>query len=287
MSTDYRDPNYDRDDESPHIVTFVADGFPPPRLPGESDVFARHRGLPGHNQEALSAARVVIVGAGGLGSWVALALARSGVRHLTIIDPDRFDRTNASRQLMFAADVGECKAMALARNVVPHMIAGGAIVGLAMPFETAAHECVLAADILAVGVDNNRCRWEAARFGLKRRIPVVFSMISADALRVQVFLQESDPAAACLWCALPNLDPDESMSCTPSAIHACLVASAQVTFLLTRAVMRTPVTVPPINWRSSDLSGMSDDQALAVRKRRSCICCRASLEEKPASHVYS
>jgi len=53
---------------------------------------------------------VGIVGAGGLASWVALALARSGVRHLTIVDPDRFDRTNASRQLMFGGDVGDWKA---------------------------------------------------------------------------------------------------------------------------------------------------------------------------------
>jgi len=47
-----------------------------------ADLFARHEGVPGHVQEALTNARTVIVGAGGLGSWVALALARSGAREL-------------------------------------------------------------------------------------------------------------------------------------------------------------------------------------------------------------
>jgi molybdopterin/thiamine biosynthesis adenylyltransferase len=136
---------------------------------------------------------------------VAIALARSGVRHLTIIDPDRFDGTNASRQLMFGDVVGKWKALVVARYVIPHMIAGGTITALAVPFQEAVQDHVLAADILAASVDNNRCRWEAAQFGLRYRVPVVFAMLSADATRAHLFLQESAPRTACLWCALQAL----------------------------------------------------------------------------------
>lgn len=48
----------------------------------------------------LMAARVIVLGVGGVGSWCAEALVRSGVRHLTIADPDRVCPSNINRQLM-------------------------------------------------------------------------------------------------------------------------------------------------------------------------------------------
>ena len=45
-------------------------------------------------------ARVIIFGVGGVGSWCAESLVRSGVRHLTIVDSDRVCITNVNRQLM-------------------------------------------------------------------------------------------------------------------------------------------------------------------------------------------
>ena len=47
----------------------------------------------------LSNARVILLGLGGVGSWCAEALVRSGLGHLTLVDPDRVDVTNINRQL--------------------------------------------------------------------------------------------------------------------------------------------------------------------------------------------
>ncbi|MBO4635330.1 MAG: tRNA threonylcarbamoyladenosine dehydratase [Bacteroidales bacterium] len=47
----------------------------------------------------LNAARVILFGVGGVGSWCAEALVRSGIGHLTIVDPDCVDVTNINRQL--------------------------------------------------------------------------------------------------------------------------------------------------------------------------------------------
>ena len=47
----------------------------------------------------LSNARVILLGVGGVGSWCAEALVRSGLGHLTLVDPDRVDVTNINRQL--------------------------------------------------------------------------------------------------------------------------------------------------------------------------------------------
>lgn len=48
----------------------------------------------------LQSARVIIFGVGGVGSWCAEALVRTGVGHLTIVDSDRVNITNCNRQLM-------------------------------------------------------------------------------------------------------------------------------------------------------------------------------------------
>lgn len=49
--------------------------------------------------EQLAQARVILFGVGGVGGWCAEALVRSGIGHLTIVDPDNVDVTNINRQL--------------------------------------------------------------------------------------------------------------------------------------------------------------------------------------------
>lgn len=67
---------------------------------------------------ALRRARVGIVGAGGLGSNVAMMLARSGVRHLTLADHDLVDASNLNRQAYFPSDVGKSKVLALSGHLL-------------------------------------------------------------------------------------------------------------------------------------------------------------------------
>lgn len=66
----------------------------------------------------IRAARVAIVGLGGVGSWVAEALARSGVAGLTLIDLDHVAESNINRQVQATgASVGQAKALALAERI--------------------------------------------------------------------------------------------------------------------------------------------------------------------------
>ena len=62
--------------------------------------FARTERLVGaEGLERLQAARVILFGVGGVGSWCAEALVRSGIRQLTLVDPDCVDVSNINRQL--------------------------------------------------------------------------------------------------------------------------------------------------------------------------------------------
>jgi tRNA A37 threonylcarbamoyladenosine dehydratase len=66
----------------------------------------------------LRAARVAVVGLGGVGSWTVEALARTGVGYLTLVDPDVVQLTNFNRQLpALDANLGRLKAEVLAERV--------------------------------------------------------------------------------------------------------------------------------------------------------------------------
>ena len=68
--------------------------------------------------ERLAAAQVIVFGLGGVGSWCAEALARSGVGKLTIVDEDSFSESNINRQLgALGSTVGRPKAEAMAERL--------------------------------------------------------------------------------------------------------------------------------------------------------------------------
>ena len=87
----------------------------------ELDRYARHIVLPqvgGAGQLRLKAARMAVVGAGGIGAGAIPALTGAGIGHLTIIDDDRVELSNLQRQPLYATNqVGERKTDLAARFV--------------------------------------------------------------------------------------------------------------------------------------------------------------------------
>lgn len=86
----------------------------------EKAIFNRTRLLVGdETMERYGSLRVIIFGVGGVGSWCAEALVRSGVRRLTIVDSDRVCITNINRQLMATTStIGMVKVDALKQRLL-------------------------------------------------------------------------------------------------------------------------------------------------------------------------
>jgi len=75
--------------------------------------------LGGETMERIAQKRVIIFGVGGVGSWCAESLVRSGIRHLTIVDSDLVCITNVNRQLMATTQtVGQVKVEALKERLL-------------------------------------------------------------------------------------------------------------------------------------------------------------------------
>src|SRR5277367_3305440 len=129
----------------------------------ELDRYARHlvlREIGGVGQAKIRAAKVLIVGAGGLGSPAALYLAAAGVGEIGIVDDDAVSLSNLQRQILFATkDVGRPKVDAAAEHLAA-LNPGVRVVPHHARLTTANAESLIADyDIVADGSDNFETRF--------------------------------------------------------------------------------------------------------------------------------
>lgn len=69
--------------------------------------------------DRMASQEVILFGVGGVGSWCAEALVRSGIKHLTMVDPDRVNSSNINRQLPATQNtIGELKVEVLKRRLL-------------------------------------------------------------------------------------------------------------------------------------------------------------------------
>lgn len=107
---------------------------------------------------AFSAATVAVCGLGGLGSNIAIALARAGIGKLILIDFDRVDITNLHRQQYKAAQVGEYKTEALSdglKEIAPYIELEKHTVRIT---EANAADLLKEADIICEAFDDPECK---------------------------------------------------------------------------------------------------------------------------------
>lgn len=124
----------------------------------------------------LRAARVVVVGVGGVGSWAAEALARSGVAALTLIDLDHVAESNVNRQVQaLGSTLGRHKGEALAERLAD--IHPGCAVHVVDAFVSAGNtQALLAArpvDVLLDACDDARAKLALATWALAHEVPAV------------------------------------------------------------------------------------------------------------------
>jgi molybdopterin/thiamine biosynthesis adenylyltransferase len=173
----------------------------------EIERYARHlvlREIGGAGQQALKAARVLIVGAGGLGSPAALYLAAAGVGALGLIDADIVSLSNLQRQILFdAADAGRSKVEAGADRISrlnPHV---GVETHAFDANDANARNLVERYDLVLDGTDNFEVRFAVAAACVATQKPLVSGAIGRWTGQVGVFTGKP-----CYRCLVADIPPD-------------------------------------------------------------------------------
>ena len=173
----------------------------------EVERYARHlvlREIGGPGQQALKAARVLLVGAGGLGAPAALYLAAAGVGHIGLVDPDTVSLSNLQRQVLFGvADLGAPKVEVAVRHLAelnPHV----AVEAIAERLDDAnARALVAAHDLVLDGTDDFATRFAVNAACVAEGKTLVSGAIGRWTGQVGVFA-----ARPCYRCLVPEIPPD-------------------------------------------------------------------------------
>ena len=173
-------------------------------------------------QERLLAARVLVVGLGGLGCPAALYLAAAGVGMLRLVDDDVVESSNLQRQIAHGeADVGALKVDSAARSIA------------AINSETRVEQCAMRADaetmvgllegmdLVVDASDSFATRFAVNQACVDARVPLV----SGAAIRSEGQVGVFDPASggACYQCLYPDAPADADLSCAESGVLAPMV----------------------------------------------------------------
>lgn len=139
---------------------------PAPLSPEELERYARHIVLPeigGPGQQKLKRARVLVIGAGGLGAPVLQYLAAAGVGTLGIVDDDTVSLSNLQRQVIHDTDAVGISKLESARHSIARINPHVAVETHAMRIDaTNAADLVVKYDLVADGSDNFDTRYAVA-----------------------------------------------------------------------------------------------------------------------------
>jgi molybdopterin/thiamine biosynthesis adenylyltransferase/rhodanese-related sulfurtransferase len=204
------------------------EGLPTTVPPGGNELdwerYARQLALPEvgvEGQRKLRAGRVLLVGAGGLGSPAALYLAAAGVGHLTLVDDDRVERSNLQRQILHAdADAGRLKVDS-GTDALRGLNPGVEVAGIGARVDASnARELLAGQHIVVDGSDNFATRYAVNDACVALGIPNVHGSVFRFEGQVSVFwpARPGDPGP-CYRCLYPEPPPPElAPSCAEAGV---------------------------------------------------------------------
>jgi len=169
--------------------------------------YARHLILPEvglRGQEKLKAAKVLLVGTGGLGSPASLYLAAAGVGTLGLVDHDTIDASNLHRQVLFeAGDVGKRKVAVAAARLRAQNPRIDVHEHDARFTSANAHEILRDYDIIVDGTDNFPTRYLSNDVSVLQGKPNVYASIFRFEGQASVFDARKGPCYRCLYARPP------------------------------------------------------------------------------------
>jgi len=218
--------------------------------------------------------RVLVVGAGGLGSPVLRLLATSGLEHITVIDDDLVEESNLHRQTLYtSSDVGNSKieqAERVLRELSPELsvrtVEGRFVPGTAM-------ELLSNHTLVVEGADNLATKFLVADAARLAGVPAV----QAGAVRWSGWALCTLPDSACLRCLFEDIPRDQVETCAEAGVVGPVVGvlgglEAALVFRLLRGERPGGEL-----WHYDALRGAL--RQTFVRRRSDCPLCAGEIQD--------
>lgn len=188
--------------------------------------YSRHILLPQveyAGQEKLTTSHALIVGAGGLGSPVALYLAASGVGTLTICDFDEVDLTNLQRQIIHTTQSVGINKTVSAQQAIAQINPEVSVKTVQQKLAQAEMEALVAqADVVIDCCDNFATRYALNRVCFAQKKPLVSGAAVRFEGQITVFDFRSE-SSPCYHCLFPDTGDDQELRCADNGVFSPLV----------------------------------------------------------------
>ncbi len=242
----------------------------PIELKKQAELNFSQKEISGFDLEKYQSLKVLLIGAGAIGTNVGLGLARKGIGSLTIFDHDFVELKNLTRQLFSLKDLKKNKAVTLAKILSKQGFFKSIITGCPYRFQEALEMGIDFSDYDAIvtGVDNNPTRVSTAKYCLKNKIPLITGAVSRDGNRMSCVIQEPD--SACFGCIMPHTINDNTYPCAPGVIDIIQVVSGFTVYALDTIVMQRH---REWNMKMVSLDGSIPGASVSVPQKADCKLC--------------
>ena len=193
--------------------------------PEELNRYARHivlKEIGGLGQKKLKNAKILVIGAGGLGSPVLQYLGAGGIGTIGVVDSDLVDNSNLQRQIIYTDKmIGDSKVFAAsqairAQNPYTKVLAYNYLFN-----EQNADDLISNFDLIIDGTDNAQTRYLVNKTCVKLKKPLISGAISQ--WEGQVMVYTSTLASPCYQCVFPNISNTElAASCSETGVVGAL-----------------------------------------------------------------
>ena len=260
---------------------------PAPMTDSELERYARHivlREIGGAGQNRLRAARVLVVGAGGLGSPVLEYLAAAGVGTISVVDHDVVSMSNLQRQVLFDdRHIGKPKVIA-AQERLSRLNPGVSVFPVQMRLDSTNADALLRCyDLVLDGTDSFGVRQIVNRAAVSLGIPLVSGAIGQWEGQVSVYsVADGTPCYACVFPNEPA--PGVAPSCAEAGVIGALPG-------IIGSMMATEA-IKVITGAGDTLMGQllmydalqSECRKIRLVRRHDCEVCASAFKQLPGNH---
>jgi len=222
----------------------------------------------------------VVVGAGGLGSPLALTLALAGAGRVVLVDDDVVDVSNLPRQILYrTADVGRPKVVAARAALVRRGVAAARVEAVRTRFDEASAAALLHdATVVCDGSDDAATKFFVNDVARARGVAAVIAGVVRD--RGNVFPVGADGGGACYRCLFEAPPADDAPTCADAGVlgpRCGQVAAWQARVAIALATGDDPDGIARRVWIFDEAGDAP--RALELRRRPGCPTCAQAREE--------